>query len=91
MDYINYHIGVTPDGQQVHIFAQHPDGTEAGQRRGPFGMCQIRDEVFALAGKVAQEIASRQEIEQLGERLFYSLFCDRAVGEHFRSTFRQAR
>ena len=91
MEYISYHIEVTSDGQQVHITARHPDETKVGQPRGPFGLYRVRDEVFALAEKVAQETASRQDIERLGERLFHALFCDRAVGEHFRNTFRRAR
>ncbi len=91
MDYINYHVEVTPDGQRVHVTARHPDGTEAGQPRGPFCLAKVKAEVHILADKVAQEIASRREIERLGELLFGALFCDSAVGEHLRSTFRQAR
>ncbi len=92
MNYINYHVEVTPDGQRVHITARHPDGTEAGQPRGPFCLTQVKDEVLTLVNKVAQETTSRKELERLGELLFGALFCDSAVGEHFRSTFRhQAR
>jgi 8-oxo-dGTP pyrophosphatase MutT (NUDIX family) len=91
MDYINYHVEVTPDGQWVHMTVRHPDGTEAGQPRGPFCWPRVKDEVRALADKVAQKTASRREIEWLGELLFGTLFCDPAVAEHFRSTLRRAR
>jgi hypothetical protein len=91
MDYTNYHVEVTPDGQRVHVTARHPDGTEAGQPRGPFCLAPFEDEISALADKVAQDTASRREIERLGELLFRALFCNAAVAEHFRTTLRQAR
>src|SRR5688572_8533728 len=91
MDYVNYHLEVTPDGQWTHVTMRLPEGSEAGQPRGPFCFAQVKDEIFVLADKVAREAASHQDLEQLGELLFRALFCDPAIGEHFRSTFRQAR
>ncbi|MCI0559796.1 MAG: CHAT domain-containing protein [Nitrososphaera sp.] len=91
MDYINYHVEVTPDGMWVRIRIYRPDGEEAGQPHCRFGLSEVQDEVLSLSDKVAQGDASREEIERLGELLFGALFHDAAVAENFRYTFRQAR
>lgn len=92
-EYVTYHVEVTPDGQAVHVTVTHPDGRGGGNPRGRFCLAEVRADILTLVGKVGREprAATRRDLEQLGELLFGSLFCDAGLAEHFRTAYRQAR
>jgi len=90
MEYVSYHVEVMPDGRQVRVVVRDAAGAEAGGQEGGFGLGQVESEIARLTNEVAQESASSQEIQALGEALFRALFADPGLAEHFRSAFRNA-
>jgi ATP-dependent Clp protease ATP-binding subunit ClpC len=80
--FYSYHIELNADG--VLVTGETPDGPFE-LPEAPFLLTKVQESVEKLAAKIQGKTANADDIQQLGEQLYYALFGMRTeLGAHFR-------